>query len=368
MAIVDTTPDGIPIRPDVPGRLTSPPGVPSEPTIWYGDAPVDRDDDRIAYALFSGGDDSLVSTHMALTTGMADAVLYLNTNTGLAENLRYVRAVCRRFGWPLRVEAAPVSLVEIAMKYGFPGTAYHTIAYAYLKERQLSTIAGEYAGAPEYISGVRRFESTRRMENIADDRTRVDGKESRWVWLNVIKDYTDDDVTAYHDAHGLPRNPVAERLHRSGDCYCGAFAHRDELFIDLYGVAEDLRDEGDHEQANAYARHATWLRAVEARVQIYRGRLAIFEADYPDVYAAVDERRDRYNPKPMRISVARELYPDVADEINGIPKPTAIGVGRHDPRTYWGHGKMSNPELQSLLADYDPGQIDLCRFCDDPIV
>lgn len=346
------TPDGIPLTPDVPGPLTTPPGVPSAPTKWYGEPPKDADGDRITYALFSGGDDSLVSTHKAIEDGDADAVLHLNTNTGLAENFEYVVDVCRHFEWPLRVEASPVSLVEMGMKFGFPGSAYHAVAYAYLKERQLSSIAGEQSGPPDYVTGVRKFESDRRMKNVSGDGVRSEGKGGRWYWVRPINDWRDEDVVEYRESHDLPRNPVAKKIHRSGDCYCGAFAHRDELFIDLY--------------AEGYDRHATWLRAVETRVKEYRGRLAIFEREYPEEFDAVEERRDEYNPKPMRLSVARHLFPDVAEAIDSIPITEAVDVGRQDERNYWGHGKMSNSELQSLLAKHNPEQMELCMFCDEP--
>jgi len=344
-----TTPDGIPLTPDVPDRLVTPPGVPGDKTIWVGDRPPESDENRLRYAMFSGGDDSLSMVHKVMSAGDADAVLYLNTNTGLSENLEYVIDVCRRFGWPLRIETSPVSLVELAMKFQFPGSGYHTVAYAYLKERQLSSIAGEYGGVPEFITGVRKHESDRRMKNVPDE-YRSEGKGGRWVWVQPIRDWRDDDVTDYRNNHDLPRNPIAAKIHRSGDCYCGAFAHRDELLIDL--------------RAHGFDCHATYLLAVEARVQIYRGRLTEFERRYPDEWTVVDDRRDDYNPKPMRLSIAREMFPDVAAEIEAIPRAEAAAVGKRDERNYWGHAEMASEELRSLVAEHDLGQAELCQFCD----
>jgi 3'-phosphoadenosine 5'-phosphosulfate sulfotransferase (PAPS reductase)/FAD synthetase len=344
-----TTPDGIPLTPDVPDALATPPGVPRDTTTWIGDRPSESDGDRLRYALFSGGDDSLSMVHHVMSRMDADAVLYLNTNTGLADTYRYVVDVCRRFEWPLRVERSPVSLAELGMTYGFPGSAYHTVAYAYLKERQLSAIAGEYDGPPTYVTGVRKHESDRRMTTVPDDR-RSTGEGGRWTWVQPIRGWTDGDVVDYRECHGLPRNPVAAAMHRSGDCYCGAFAHRDELLVDL--------------RSNGYDRHATWLLAVEARVQIYRGRLAVFERRYPDEWAAVDDRRDDCTPKPMRLSVAREVAPDAAADIDAIGRDDALAVGRDDARNYWGHGDMANDELRALVAEHDVGQAELCQFCD----
>lgn len=349
--ITETTPDGIPLKPDVPTRLVTPPGVPEDETIWFpygGGVPSEGDDDRLRYVLFSGGDDSLALVHKIMSSGEGDAVLYLNTNSGLAENLEYVKAVCREHGWPLRVERSPVSLVEMSMKYHFPGSAFHSIAYAYFKERQLGFIASEWEGKPVYITGVRKHESDRRMENVADD-VWAEADNGRWVWGQPLFDWTDEDVDEYRDKHDLRRNPISAKIHRSGDCYCGAFAHRDELLIDLY--------------SNGYDRHATWLGAVETRVQEYRGRLAYIEEEYPDVWEAVDDRREQYNPKPMRLSISRTTHPDVAEWAEAISTPDAIAKGRQDERNYWGHGEMANDELRSLVAKNDGSQMELCQFC-----
>lgn len=348
---MSTTPDGIPLTPDVPDELTTPPGVPDEKTIWFGDRPAEGDGDRLRYAMFSGGDDSLSMVHKVMSAGDADAVLYLNTNTGLAENLEYVKGVCDRFGWPLRVESSPVSLAELGMKFGFPGSAYHNVAYAYLKERQLSSIAGEYKGEPDFVTGVRKHESDRRMKNVSGDGVRSEGKGGRWYWVRPIHNWRDHEVTDYRDAHDLPRNPIAVKIHRSGDCYCGAFAHRDELLIDL--------------RANDFDEHADWLLSVEEAVQEYRGRVEDFERRYPDKFDTVEERRDEYNPKPMRLSVARELYPEAASDVDNIPTAEALRLGKEDERNYWGHADMASEELRSLVAENDISQMELCQFCDD---
>lgn len=349
MTTATHTPDGIPLTPDVPEPLTTPPGVPDDRTIWVGDKPDEDEDDRLSYAMFSGGDDSLVATHRAMSEGEADAVLYLNTNSGLAENLEYVIETCRAFGWPLRIESTTVSLCELAMKYGFFGSAYHNVAYSYLKERQLTRIAGEMGGIPTFITGVYANESDRRMRNLSDVGAVQMGKEDRWVWKQPLVNDTAEAIDAYRREHDLPENPIKKSIHRSGDCYCAAFAHRDELLVDL--------------RAGGFDRHANWLLAVEAAVQAYRGRLAILEEEYTHAWARVDRKRDEYNIKPMRLAVLRELYPDVADYIDDVSNRRAIERGREDGRNYWGHGDMTSKELQDLVAKHDDNQMSLCAAC-----
>jgi len=60
----------------------------------------------------------------------------------------------------------------------------------------------------------------------------------------------------YRQEHELPTNPVAEKIGRSGDCYCGAYAHRDTELAEL--------------EAH-YPKHADWLKDLEADVQEKHG-------------------------------------------------------------------------------------------------
>jgi len=56
-----------------------------------------------AFALFSGGHDSLVSTHHAMQDDRVDAVVHVNTGIGIPETRQFVHDTCDRFGWTLRV-------------------------------------------------------------------------------------------------------------------------------------------------------------------------------------------------------------------------------------------------------------------------
>ena len=206
------------------------------------------------FALFSGGHDSLVSTHYCMESGRTDAVLHLDTGTGIPENEQFVRDVCDRYDWPLRIEMPNKSLKEFALEWGFPGSAAHSWAYRYFKDHSLGRVATDCEGKPRYYTGVRRSESDRRMSSITE--TTEENSNGRWVWENPIADWSSQDCIDYIDEHDLPRNPVVENIHRSGECYCGAFAHRDEELIDL--------------EAH-YPEHYEWLMELEEEVQAENG-------------------------------------------------------------------------------------------------
>jgi 3'-phosphoadenosine 5'-phosphosulfate sulfotransferase (PAPS reductase)/FAD synthetase len=206
------------------------------------------------FALFSGGNDSIVSTHKAMQEYPIDFVVYLDTNSGLPANKEHAKDVCDRYGWDLLIAQSPVTLKEFAtgtesrQALGFPGPGIHSWAYQYFKERQLRAITTHVDAEPRFYAGVRTHESERRMNNVDGQRDQAE----RWVWVNPIWNWRDSQVDDYRKKHDLPTNPVAEKIGRSGDCYCGAFANRDAELVEL--------------EAH-YPEHAEWIKEIEQEVQ-----------------------------------------------------------------------------------------------------
>lgn len=182
--------------------------------------------------LFSGGHDSLVATHLtsrwAKERGVLFAVAHINTGIGIEKTREFVRSVCRQQGWPLWEEAPPQGTYErLVLKYGFPGPAAHAYMYRYLKERQVRTLVRRAKTGRQrvfLVTGVRREESRRRMLH-----ARFNQRFGSHVWMAPLEHWTKRDCFAYIDEHRLPRNEVVDLLHMSGECLCGAYAHKDEM-------------------------------------------------------------------------------------------------------------------------------------------
>jgi len=174
-------------------------------------------------ALFSGGNDSLVATHYAHKHFPIDDVMYLDTNSGLPENLEYVKETCEREGWNLRVESSPKTMEDFIKNYGFPGPGTHSWAYGYFKQRQLRAVAKQYDEVI-YYSGVRARESERRSRLANGLYQKSDG--GKWLWVRPVWHFNDDQCADYIAEHDLETNPTYETIDRSGDCFCGAFVHR----------------------------------------------------------------------------------------------------------------------------------------------
>lgn len=209
---------------------------------------------RHVFALFSGGHDSLVSTHVAMRHPEVEAVLHVNTGTGIPETFTFVRETCAAYGWPLTVLHPPLDRQtgivgaeyrDMVVNHGFPGPGEipHQIAYRRLKEKALrpyiTSIKTHQRDRILLISGVRRQESMRRM-GTAQEISRT----GSIVWSAPLINWTADDCGAYIEQHSLKRNLVSDLLHISGECLCGCFAKP--------GEREDI---------------AAWFPMVDARIR-----------------------------------------------------------------------------------------------------
>ena len=190
--------------------------------------------------LFSGGHDSLVSTHVSVSIlnelGVDFTVYHGDTTIGIPQTQDYVREVCRLFNWKLAIRRPPRRVDwydELVKRFGFPGPTRqsHQICYRRLKERALNHFVTHECKTSPYarenvllISGIRKQESRIRMGYIHE--TSKDGSK---VWSNPIFYWTEKMCERYMAKYNLPRNPVKDAICISGECLCGAFAGKEEL-------------------------------------------------------------------------------------------------------------------------------------------
>lgn len=212
------------------------------------------------FALFSGGHDSLCSTHLAAGMPGFSGVVHCNTGIGIEQTREFVRDTCREQGWPL-IEMKPDrysyrDLILGAGGYpGFPGgPKSHMRFYYYLKQRAIDALVRDHkthrADRIGLVTGIRREESDRRMAGAFAEYAHREGAQ---LWLNPILDWTQADKNAYMSEWELPRNEVVDILHRSGECLCGAFTRKGEFReIELWypQAAEQIRQlEAEVQQA-----------------------------------------------------------------------------------------------------------------------
>jgi 3'-phosphoadenosine 5'-phosphosulfate sulfotransferase (PAPS reductase)/FAD synthetase len=182
---------------------------------------------RSVIALCSGGNDSLCSTHVAMSTGLCNGVASINTTIGIRQTREHMQAVANHFGWPLRWLTPPLSYREVCAKHGMPGPGAHDKIYVHLKERCVDQLVRESKRRIRdrviLITGVRTSESTRRMGHVEPI-----FRDGASVWIAPIIHWNNEHKMAYQIEHRIPRNPVTPVLGISGECLCGAFASSGE--------------------------------------------------------------------------------------------------------------------------------------------
>lgn len=182
-----------------------------------------------SYVLFSGGNDSLVLTHLAMERGLGDEVCHIDTGIGIPRTRRFVEETCEVLGWPLRIiEQGQEVYRDLILDHGFPGPTSHRYMYINLKERAVEKLVRETKKQRlervGLITGARVAESRRRMGH-----TKPAKRKGSQVWLSPILDWPDEAMDEYRSCYDMPINPVSESLGMSGECLCGAYAQPGEL-------------------------------------------------------------------------------------------------------------------------------------------
>lgn len=207
--------------------------------------------------LFSGGHDSLCSTHYCAnylkSIGLDFEIYHGNTGIGIKQTFAYVKFICKKFGWKLNVGVPPSGETyrDIVLRWGFPKSTYqgHQMCYIRLKERALRAFVTHKCKSKPYarenvllLTGIRKSESRIRMGYVEETR-----KEASRVWSSPIFYWEEQDIDSYMAKHSLPRNPVKDKLCISGECLCGAFEVKEllaeikECYPETYNEIQNLK-------------------------------------------------------------------------------------------------------------------------------
>lgn len=302
---------------------------------------------------FSAGNDSLVATHKAMSEGHADFVVHIDTGTNLTESISYVREVCDKYGWPLIIAPTTEGTERYFCRYGAPDQSGHTSAFHTLKGRGLRAIANHVDGEFVLITGVYQRESQNRMENVDGEYSNPD--YCAWAYSSILWNWSERDFREYMETHNLPKSPTKQKIHRSGDCQCLAFGHRDEIFVDI--------------EAH-YPEDFAFLKNIERRMQEYRGRLLRIEDEYPEVYRMARDSWCEETPDQSKltldVAIQRNNH-EVFEWATDLSREGAIRRGRQVASNYLGYGGLSDAEEHGLVkrAEIADGkQADLCEYCE----
>lgn len=179
--------------------------------------------------LYSGGNDSTVLAH--IFRNRATHAAHANTGIGIEQTRQFVRDTCAEWGLPLIEKFPPQGSTyrELVLDQAFPGPGHHWKMYQRLKERCLRQVRNELVSNPRrqrvlFLAGRRRDESRRRANIVEHER------QGSIIWSSPLVLWTNLDLNTYRSMHDdVPMNEVSALLHMSGECLCGAFAHKGEL-------------------------------------------------------------------------------------------------------------------------------------------
>jgi predicted subunit of tRNA(5-methylaminomethyl-2-thiouridylate) methyltransferase len=184
------------------------------------------------YALYSGGDDSLVTTHWAVENYGCE-VLHIHTGIGLKVTRQHIRDTAAYYGWKLTEirakEDCGQDYRKIILEHGFPGPAGHQYMYARLKERAIELAVRraktQWKDKVMLVTGIRQDESKRRS---GYEGREIDFKGAQ-MWVNPLYWVGVSEFERYRRDFQLRRGPASEMLGMSGECLCGAYANPGEL-------------------------------------------------------------------------------------------------------------------------------------------
>lgn len=175
------------------------------------------------YGLTSGGKDSTALLHWLAERGQLEAAVHIKTNIGIQATTDFVIDLCKEWNWPLHViEPSPKFTYSAhVLQYGFPGPGYHRMIMGKLKFKTMRDFALTIDRKKHcLISGVRKFESARRMGNYPEP-IQTNGA----VWFGCPFFYKKaEELYKYIHEHGLKITPVHAKMGMSGECMCGSFA------------------------------------------------------------------------------------------------------------------------------------------------
>ena len=175
------------------------------------------------YALTSGGKDSVSLCHWLAEQGKLESVVHIQTNIGIQTTTDFVKDLCKDQGWKLHIiEPSPkFTYASHVLQYGFPGPGFHRLIMGKLKYKTMRDFALTIDRKNHcLISGIRKFESARRMGNYPYP-IQSDGA----LWFGCPFFYkTSEELYRYIHENGLKITPVSDIMGTSGECMCGSFA------------------------------------------------------------------------------------------------------------------------------------------------
>jgi 3'-phosphoadenosine 5'-phosphosulfate sulfotransferase (PAPS reductase)/FAD synthetase len=210
-------------------------------------------------ATVSGGRDSACEVELARELGIKiDLILHCRTGTGIPQTTQHVVDYYGNLGPDFVMADARTAYESYVMRKGFFGVGRqaHNFSYRILKADPMRKAISKHVRKGRrgirtlLLNGARAAESDNRAKHLPE--TRMDKGN---LWVNIIHDWLAEDRDRYLCKRGVPINPVAIELCRSGECLCGT-----------------MQSDGARAEAAAiYPEWGAWLDDLERRAEAKHG-------------------------------------------------------------------------------------------------
>jgi 3'-phosphoadenosine 5'-phosphosulfate sulfotransferase (PAPS reductase)/FAD synthetase len=179
-------------------------------------------------ALTSGGKDSMTTAIKLADMGKLDSLMHIKTNVGLEMTTDFIRDYAQELGFKLYIQEPQPKFTYAShvLQYGFPSASFHRVIMGKLKYKTMRDFALTIDRKNHcLVSGVRKFESVRRMGNYPYP-IQSDGA----MWFTCPIFYMDnEEVYRFVLERGIKISPAYKLgLGTSGECMCGSFAVKGE--------------------------------------------------------------------------------------------------------------------------------------------
>jgi len=182
---------------------------------------------------FSGGKDSLVATHYIFSElkdiDIGKYVVHADTTVMLPGVLDFVKDVCSRYGWNLKVVYPEISFWDYVGKKGYPmPSMFRRWCCGLLKLQPIHDFVKTLPPQRAEVTGLRLDESVRRKKMRLPDLFYL-RKSHVWKYAPILE-WSEKDVLAYMKEHDLPM-PPHYAMGIKETCMCGAFSNKKQMQI-----------------------------------------------------------------------------------------------------------------------------------------
>lgn len=231
------------------------------------------------YGLCSGGKDSMSAVSIFAEHSKIKAVLLVDTTIVLQNgshkpSYEASESFAKKLGVPF-ICIRPLDSLKVGFeyvnskeeygtgktfenyckKYGFPHAGQHNSVFRYLKKKAMVAFVRSRTKPKErigFVSGVRCQESKRRLEN--SQMIGVDEDTPRIIWIAPIFNWTTNECFDHIKENNYERSKGYDVIGLNGDCLCGAYASKEEIYI-LKKEFPDTFEKLKYIESVAYTKH-----------------------------------------------------------------------------------------------------------------